>query len=243
MHRTLKTTSAILVACGAASASHAGLLLGTYELTGGSLAVTDADAGDGITISDLNINSFPASILNGDGDGDGAVDGNAIRIDGTTTGNGTSSAFAAGQYFSITVTNNSGSTLDFESIGLDYKGNNIFQNFAARIFTTTTPGSVVDDTIGRVGKGSGGTDDAFVTDIGLLDGTDPAAGANFVGVQTSVADGDSITFHLPFNMNSNSTSRFMDIDNITISAVPEPTSAVLGLMLLFGASLRRRAAE
>ena len=204
-------------------------VLGTFEFTGGSLVATDADPLDGVTISDLNLNSYAASVVD--------APNNNLQLDGVETANGTSSAFSGDLYMSFTVTNNSGSTINFENISADLTGNNIFQQMSARVFTTNAPGSVVDDTISRLRVEGGNT--ALFTDVALLDGTDPVAGANTVGIPTTLADSSSVTFYLPWNMNSNSTSRFITVDNLSISGViPEPGSMVL--MALGGLAMLRR---
>ena len=204
-------------------------VLGTFEFTGGSLAATDADLLDGVTISDLNLNSYAASVVD--------AANNNLQLDGVETANGTSSALSGSLFLSFTVTNNSGSTINFENISADLTGNNIFQQMSARIFTTSTPGDIVDDTIARLFV-PGGTS-ALFTDEALLDGTDGAAGTNTAGIPTTLADASSVTFYLPWNMNSNSTTRFITVDNLSISGViPEPGSMVL--MALGGLAMLRR---
>ena len=190
-------------------------LLATFEFTAGSLSPTDADAGDGVTVSDLNINSYSASQLFDSDDPD------QIRLDGLETQASTANAFKFGELFSFDVTNNSGSDLAMDSLRIEYRGTNVFQNFAARVFTAP-PIDVVADTIGRLGKEDAGSDPFFELDIAFLDGTDPGAGANTTGVPTIIPDGATFTFFLPFTMNSNSDTRFMDLDNLTVNSSLAP---------------------
>ena len=206
-------------------------LLGTYEFTDNSLTITDADAGDGITFSDFNLNSYTTDEAFSDS-GDAVADPTLdfISLNGVESPNGTSSAFANGDYFSFTVTNNSGSTLYFRKLAGEFDKTTVFQNFQSRVFNTNTPSDVLMDTISKLGAASGGTD--LELDDAFLDGSDPEqAGSVWTGVPLTVANGDSITLYLPFNMNSNSASRYMGIDNIEIHSIPEPSTTV---MLLLG---------
>ena len=229
----------LLVVAVFAAPSQAGILLGTYEFTNNSLAITDADGGDGITFSDFSHNSYDPNEAFSDA-GDTVADPNLdyISLNGVEAPNGTGSAFSDGDFLSFTITNNSGSTLDFEKLAGDFDKTSVFQNFQARVFDTNSPASVTDDTIAKLGASSGGS--GLQQDEALLDGTSGEAGANWVGVSYSLADGASVTFYLPFNMNSNSTTRYMGIDNIAIFAVPEPATCLLALFGLIGICGRRR---
>ncbi len=191
-------------------------LLATFEFTGGSLSPTDADAGDGVTVSDLNINSYTTDqLFDGATNNGGGGNGDQIRLDGLESQASTGAAFDVGEFFDFSVTNNSGSALEIDSLRIDYQGTNVFGNFAARVFTAP-PVDVVGETIGRLGKEDGGSDPLFLTDIAFLDGTDPGMGK--LASAVVIGDGETVTFFLPFTMNSNSDTRFLDLDNLTVNS-------------------------
>ena len=233
-----------------ATTVQADVVIGSFEFTDNSLAFTDADLGDGITVSDLDHHSYTLDELfsdNADAVADNTLD--YMSLNGVESPNGTGSGVSNGDYFSFTVTNNSGDVLDLRSFTGDFRKNNVFQQFQGRIYNVdvTDPGfdntAVVDDTIDRLGPNSDGTDTEFVTDDALLDGTGNS-GVNFAGVATSIADGTSMTFHWVPNMNSNSTARSMAIDNITViqatAAIPEPSSMLLIGLASAGLLVSRR---
>ena len=100
-----------------------------------------------------------------------------MSLNGVESPNGTNSGFTNGEYFSLTITNNSGSTLNLGKMTGDFDKTTVFQQFQGRIFNTTTPGSVADDTITKLGATSGGT--GLEQDEALLDGTSGEGGANW----------------------------------------------------------------
>ena len=206
-------------------------VLGTYEFTDNSLAITDADIGDGITFSDFNLNNYTvdeAFSAAGDLVADPALD--EISLNGVESPNGTGTALSDGDFLSFEVTNNSGQTLAFQKLTGDFNKTKVYQNFQARVFTTASPGSVTDDTIAKLGAASGGTE--FEEDEAVLNGNSSEAGANTIGVPLTLASGSSVTFYLPYNMSSNSDTRHMGIDNIEIIGVviPEPATCLLGMI-------------
>ncbi len=241
MQTTTFRLAALLLAVCIGQTSLAGTIVGTYEFTDNSLAVTDADAGDGITLSDFSINSYTTDEAFSAGDAAVAdVTLDAIDLNGVESPNGTGSAFADGLYLSFTVTNNSGSLVSFEKLTADFNKNNVFQQFRGRIYTSNPPASVADDTIARLGVTSGGF--GAVSDEAFLDGTAGGAGANFAGVPITLADNASVTFYWAPNMASNSTARSMAIDNIAVHIIPVPEPST-SLLLIAGAAavaIRRR---
>jgi hypothetical protein len=233
-----KSILASVAAAAATLTAQAQVTLGIYEFTDNSLAVTDLNGGDGITFSDLSINSYTTDEAFSDA-GDLVADPTLdyISLNGIESPNGTGTAFTDGLYLSFTINNNSGSTLDLLKFTGDFDKVNVFQQFQSRVFDTATPASVTDDTITKLGATSGGT--GLEQDEALLDGTSGEAGANWAGVSYTIPDSASVTFYLPYNMNSNSDTRYMGIDNIAI-VVPEPTTFALAGLGLAGLVVFRR---
>lgn len=199
------------------NSAYASSVLGTYQFTDNSLTITDANPNDGITFSDINIHSYTQDEVFSAGN-QRALDDSLDHMDlnGVESPNGTTSAFANGQYLSFTVNNHSGHPIELEKLTGDFTKSNVYLYFQARVFNTDEPDHVVDSTIAKFGPNTGGS--GFEQVETLLDGTSPGAGANMVGASQKVSSGESISFYLPFIMNSNSTGRSMAIDNIAIHA-------------------------
>ena len=233
------------IAVAAAGAVHAGSasgsLLGTYEFTNESLAITDANAADGVTFTDISLNNYPDLFDNGS-------DGNSLRISGddgdaANTGS-TGAATAGGYYLSFKVTNNSGGVLDLSKLTLQYKASNATgSGSSARIYSSSQGfDQVVADTIAWVGRFSEGWDAGFVTATIDLDDPSNNYGVGVNGNNPSnfnLADGASRTFFIPWVDASTHHSRYTDIDNIAIygTPAPEPTSLALvglGVAVLMG---------
>lgn len=207
-------------------------LLGTYEFTGESLAITDANLADGVTFSDMNLNSYPDLFDNGS-------DGDSLRVSGDdgdaiSTGS-TDVAMSNGYYLSFKVTNNSGGVLDLSALSLDYKATNATGSGSnARIFSSSQGfDQVVADTIASVGRFSWGSDAAFVTATIDLDDPSNNYGVGVNGNTPSdfdLADGAARTFYIPWLDSSTHFSRYADIDNIAIYGTPAPEPASLMLV-------------
>ncbi len=232
------TLSAIGLALALASPADAALL-GTYEFTGQSLAITDADAGDGVTFTDMDLHNYGNLFDNGS-------DGNSLRISGDDNGasGSTSDATTAGYYLSFKVTNNSGAVLDLTSLTLDYKATNANGFSASRVYASSQGfDNVTADTIARVGRLVAGSDASVVNAVVDLDDLSNNVDA---GINASSSPGDynllngfARTFYIVWIDDSGHFSRYTDIDNIALysagaASIPEP--ATLG-MLSVGALL------
>ena len=215
-----------------------GATLATYEFTGHSLSATDADAGDGVTFSTLTIGVGLGDLT------DNGADANSLRISGDDTENDSSTATSNSAFLSFTLTNNSGSTVVLDAISLDYQATNAFGFSFSRVFSNVQGfDSVIPDTIGNFGRETGGSDGAVVNDVIDLTATSTEFGANVSATDFTVADGNSITFFVPWIDQSGSPTRFTDIDNLSISGditpVPEPSSVILMSLAGLGFILRR----
>ena len=231
-----KIILAALVAIFAQAPTYGDEILGIYEFTGGSLVATDADGSDGITLSDMVIGAGYGDLFDNGGDGD------SLRISGPDTQNGTGSATSNDAMLSFVLTNNSGSDLILDNISLDYQATNAFNYSSARVFSSGQGfDAIVDDTIGVFGRSTGGSDADVVNDVVSLRAGSAEFGANIVADDFTIADGDSITFFIPWIDASGSDTRFTDVDNIRISAIPEPTSIVIlsGVGMLIATRRRR----
>ena len=233
MNKKLSTTLALLVTV-ALSYPACSDEIGSFEFTGGSLAFTDADPGDGITVSSLDLNGYTnAQMFDG-------PDPDAVRIDASEAPNGTGSAFEFSLFWTFDITNNTGADLELGQFTIDYRGENVGSTFQARVFNAP-PLDIVADTIARLGKPNGGTDDDFVTDQAILDGTSGDSGANFFGVATIIPDGQTVTFFLPFNTSGDDPLVTLDLDNLTICLTvpvdPVPKANLLATFEFTGGSL------
>ena len=218
----------------AASPVSAGLI-GSYGFSEHSLTPSDADGGDGITFSNFVIGTGYGDLTD-----NGAL-ANALRLSGDDTENFSSNAFSNDAFLSFTITVAAGWQLDLTSIEFDNQATNAYLYSSGRVFSDVLGfDNIVDDTIGRVGRDSTGSDALIHTD--LIDLDDPtnnvANGANAASSSGfDLSGAATITFYLPWIDKSDSDTRFTDLHEIRINGtatVPEPSSLVLmgGLIAL-----------
>jgi len=227
----------------ATSAMSLAQTIGTYEFTSNSLAVTDADGGDGITMSSLSTNNLGNLFDNGNLDGTGTVS-DYLRLSGPDVSATVGAALTNSEFLSFSVTNNSGGEISLSSISLDYQKTNTF-GLGSYVYSDVQGyDDETNDLIGNfIGTYESGSDASFVTDtIALASGG--YDGSNVADEDFVLSNGESITFYIAFRFNSTSDTRAVDLDNVslTYSAVPEASTYALlsGLFALGALALKRR---
>ncbi len=222
-----------------AASVHASIII-SYEFTDGSLSPTASGLPAGVTASDFSIGSFDPGTLQSD----------ALRLTGGDIGtNLTGTSFDNNTVLSFSLTIPSGVTLDLTSLTFDYTSNGIAGQFIyARTFSSIHgTGEVVDDTIGLFGKASSDPSSATGVAINLDDPT----GNTLLGSNVNAGDFDglydqTVTFYMPMIRSTEITdSAYIQFDNVTLNAIPEPSSVLLvGLAFaglgLYGLRRRRR---
>lgn len=212
------------------------VVVADYQFTSFSLA-NSAGATTGITVSAFSVGNY------GDLTDNGAS--NNLRLSGDdNTESGTGTAFTNGNFLSFSVTVAAGFTMDLNTLSLDTQVTNAFQYANARIFTSIQGfDDLTEDTLDRFGISTGGGSQALMTNTIDLNG------GSYMGSNISDADFDgltdtTVTFYIPWVDNSGSDTRYSDIDNVildvTVSAIPEPSSAALLLGLGSIALILRR---
>ncbi len=203
-----------------------------YEFTAGSLAPTLTDVPAGVTASNFVIGSGFGSMFDNGGSPD------SLRLSGNDNAKtGTAAAFTANSYFSFSITIPAGTTVSLASLGLDYQAMNAVANANSRIFSSLKGyANATGDTVGVLGRRSGGTDSVFVSDlISLSKPRTPSPGNYMVG--GNIADGDftnlsggtagrTITFYMPFIPNATAATAWVDLDNIVLTLEPNPAPII-----------------
>lgn len=209
------------------SSTGIGELLVKFEFAGGSLAPTlgSLASANGITVSNLSTGSLANLFDNG------AQDHMRISGDDNTEAN-TGDALANSAYLSFTVTIPGSVSIDLVSLAADLEVTNAYHYSDAAVFSSVDGfDSVAADTIGSIGLGSNGDLGPVVHTLNLVDpndhdnGTNPGAGANVTAGDFDDLNDTSITFYIPWIDNSNSDTRYTDLDNLTLSAALVPSSA------------------
>ncbi len=172
----------------------------------------------GVTVSNFNIGTGLGSVFD-----NGALP-DAIRLSGNDgiTGN-TGAGFTNNAYFSFSVTIESGVTVSLESLGMDCKATNATNYLNARTFSSIRGhADAAGNTIGVLGRRTGGSDDAFVSSvINLVTPRSNAAVGGTIqnGDFTNLTGPLTVTFELPFITGTNAATTFIDIDNVTLTFV------------------------
>lgn len=217
--------------------------IGTYEFTANSLAVTDANGGDGITMSSVSTNSLGSLFDNGNLDGTGSVS-DFLRLSGPDVSASIGDALSNNEFLSFSVTNHSGEEIALTSVSLDYQKIDTF-GLGSYVYSDVQGfDDATNDLIGNfIGTYESGSDASFVTDTIAL-GSGSYGGSNVADTDFVLSDGESISFYIAFRFNSTSNTRAVDLDNLTLaySAVPEPGSYALlaGLIAATALVMKRR---
>lgn len=222
---------------GAMAAPVSAALLGSYTFENHSLAPTDAIPNDGITFSDFSVGTY------GDLTDNNAPSG-ALRLAGNDTAAGkdnTAGAMSSGEYFSFSITIDSGASLDLSSIEIDYTATNIFNLVTARVFSSVHGfDHLANDTITQLSISTTATLSTLTIDLDNP-ASNPGVGANVNdGASFDLTGPTSITFYFPFLDESNVDTRYVDFHEIRINGVVVPEPAVASLLGVGALLLRRR---
>ncbi|MCD8482353.1 MAG: PEP-CTERM sorting domain-containing protein [Verrucomicrobia bacterium] len=145
-----------------------------------------------------------------------------------STNNSAAWAFDNDRFFSFSLTVTSPDALDFTNISFDAaRVANSSRRFAVRVID---PNNIAQPIVTDVDPGSGAVRPNFANFSYDLSG---------ISSLQNVAIGQTITFQIAI-YDSNAT-RTIDFDNITVTAIPEPTTyaAIFGLLVLGFALVRR----
>jgi hypothetical protein len=190
-------------------------VLATFEFTGGTLTPTLGDyaAASSITVSGLSTGNYGDLFDNGG-------DGNHLRISGDDTDNSAEDALTNGTYLSFSVTNNSGEPLILSSFSATIYATNTYNYSNARIYSSVQGfDDAVEDSIGVLGRSSTGTDAGWaVQTLDLVGLGNDDQGAHIAEGDFVIANGESMTFYIPWIDASNVDYRYTDIDDLSIFA-------------------------
>ena len=204
-----------------------------YEFTAGSLAPVLTDVPSGVTADPVVFGTkFQAA---------GGVSGNlfdegggpdSLRITGADGAPDTTGAsFTAGSTISFTIHIPAGSTASLKSLSLEYKGTAVSARSDARIYSSIRGhANATNETIGVLGRESGGTDSAWVVDA--IDLATPKTNTPWVGSTVQNGDftnltGRDVTFEIPWMDGSTASTSFIDLDNLTLNFADPVTPPVV----------------
>jgi lysophospholipase L1-like esterase len=186
-----------------------------YEFTGGSMTPTLAGLPAGVTASDFSIGTYTFAALS-----DNGGNGNSLRLSRGDVGTTSTSAFA-GPVLSFTLSIPAGVTLNLSSLSLDFTSGGITgaEYINARVFSSIDGfDNLTADTIGTLGRVANGTDSGTMTLSLSTPDSNPTNGANSNNGDFDSLTHRSITFHLPFIRDSQTTpTDYVDIDNLTLA--------------------------
>lgn len=183
-----------------------------YEFTGGSMAPTLTDIPAGVVPGNFVIGSGFGSLFDQGGSPD------SLRITGTDgPPTGTPGSYTANTVLSFSLTIPADRTLDLETLTLRYKGTSVNNRSNARVYSNIRGhADATADTIGLVGRASGGTDANFVTSTVQLR-TPSGNGANIQATDFRGLTNRTVTFEIPWMDDNSTASQFIDIDDVTLT--------------------------
>ncbi|MCC5807466.1 MAG: PEP-CTERM sorting domain-containing protein [Opitutales bacterium] len=220
--------------CGLAPFGQAQIILAEYNMD--SLAASASDVS--VSAGDLTAADNLAVLSTGNPGPDGGVYDDDILQAGVGTDhvyNTSAAAFENLAYFSYTLTVDSVDPVSFENISFQATrgGDNPGRGFGLRVIDPLgTAIDIAEDVPLTTPRGTFSDFDYDLSSIASLQ---------------NVASGESITFQMAVVMNSSfgSATRSIDVDNIQVTGIPEPSAyaALAGLLgLLIVARRRLRAA-
>jgi lysophospholipase L1-like esterase len=187
-----------------------------YEFNGGSMAPTLTDIPAGVAASDFSIGTYTIAALS-----DNGGNGNSLRLSRGDVGT-TSSTALAGPVLSFTLTIPAGVTLNLTSLSLDFTSGGLTgaEYLNARVFSDIDGfDNLTADTIGTLGRVANGANSGTMTLSLSAPDSNPTNGANSNNGDFDSLTNRSITFHLPFIRDSQTTATdYLDIDNLTLTS-------------------------
>ena len=238
-------TAVMAIALTAASANAAVITLAEYKFDSSSTASSDGDVQTTASAITIGVGSIATStatampnppLVKIAADQTGATGG---------SGNTMAEAIGDGDWLTFSIDTN-GAPVDFDALSVLIGGNDVFGNMSdptpgafANVYTSAQVGSVLES-----GEAS--------SDLGFVGFKSVSQGSNNFDAETQTVDMSSIqgfngtiTFWLVFEDDASTASRFLEVDDITVTGtvIPEPaTLALLGLGGLMMVGRRRRRA-
>lgn len=210
-----------------------------YQFTGGSMTPTVTGLPEGVTASNFSLGALTFANLS-----DNGGSGNSLRISqNDLAGNSTATALTTTNLtFSLTIP--VGVTLNLTSLTYDFTSGGLAgaEYINARLFSSIDgTDDLAGDTIGVIGRITNGADSGTGVSISLATPDSNATnGANSNNGDFSSLTNTTVTFSMPFIRTAATTTDYVDIDNITLNFVPEPSSALMGGLGLLALLRRRR---
>ncbi|MEP4077249.1 PEP-CTERM sorting domain-containing protein [Haloferula sp.] len=216
-----------------------GVVLSSFDFTGGSTASSDSSIYSTTSIYDARTAEIAAADdpLTGY-DNDSAVSsgtGTAFMRAQNTPNSSSPVGTVFYHEFSMTVANlGVGQTLNLTSFDFDYFATQISGQFFTGVYSDAVGYTGTGDKLGTTNIGSN-AGNSFSLD---LTSANSVAGSSFTGL----TNGETIEFRITFGDNVSADNRIHRVDNIVLNGdvVPEPSTALLGGLGLLALLRRRR---
>lgn len=210
-----------------------------YQFTSGSLTPTVSGLPAGVTASNFSLGTTLTFADLSDNGGSG----NSLRISSNDLISNSTTAALADRNLSFSLTIPVGVTLDLISLTYDFTSGGLSgsEYINARVFSNIDgTDDIVGDTIGLIGRIANGANSGTGVLISLATPDSNASnGANSNNGDFDSLTNTTVTFSMPF-IRSAATTDYVDIDNITLTFIPEPSIALLGGLGLLALLRRRR---
>lgn len=235
MHPLLCSSTAIVAALAFAHSPRIYAGTARFEFTGGSLAATLKNIPPGVTVEPLILGAKflapPGTPGNLFDQGGGADSLRITGADGTTSG--TVASFSTGTTLSFTVHIPPNVTMSLQSLTLRYRGTSVVGRSNARVFSTIRGHlDASNDTVGILGRDAEGSDADFVLDaINLVTPRSSGGGGNIQNGDFTNLSGASVTFEIPWMDGNESSTSWIDLDDLALNFVEKVPPVVSSLKI------------
>ena len=228
-------TAVMAIALTAASANAAPITLAEYKFDSSSTASSDGDAQTTASAITIGVGSIATST--GLETTQTMPDPPLVKIAGNDTQNSMSGAISDGEWLTFSIDTN-GTEVDFEELSVLIGGEDLYKNHFGNVYTSAQVGDTLE-------SGEANSELDFVGFKGMVSNdTDVAPETQTVDFSSITGFNGTLTVWIPFTDDSNAGSRFLEVDDITVTGtvIPEPaTLALLGLGGLMMVGRKRRA--